>query len=278
MKIELHERLSQMQASSSIFAVNGTNGDERGITALIDLMGKHGLPFYQSEISTRNQGPAGLFNANDTIIIKVNGQWNERGGTNTDLIKSILEAIVRHPDRFNGEIIIADNGQGTGRGATGSGGSFTWPDNNAMDTSQSIQKVVNSLCCSSNISTYLWDNIAFKRVSEYSDGDEEDGYVIDMVSNPRTGVMVSYPKFKTEFGTFISFKEGVWNPDTKSYYSSRLKIINMPTLKSHSSFGATCCTKHYMGVCTDRLTEELGTRTHDTVGTGGMGTAKSILM
>ena len=46
----------------------------------------------------------------------------------------------------------------------------------------------------------------------------------------------------------------------------------MPVLKSHSGYGVTGCTKHYMGVCSDKLTARLGASTHSTVGTGGMGT------
>ena len=271
MKLELYERLSESRPASSIFVINGTSGNDRGITELIDLMGRYGLLFYKSSLSTKNQSPAGLLACDDTVIIKVNCQWDERGGTSTDLLRALIQTIVQHPDRFVGEIIVADNGQAR-YGTTGTGGSFNYSKNNAEDASQSIQNVVDSLYDSYRISTYLWDTITTRRVAEYSEGDEEDGYVIDTKRNPRTGVMVSYPKFRTKFGTLISFKQGIWDPQTKAYNSSRLKVINMPVLKSHSGFGVTGCVKHYMGVCSDQLTEELGVRTHSTVGTGGMGT------
>ena len=184
---------------------------------------------------------------------------------------AFIQAIVQHPDHFVGEIIVADNGQ-VCRGTTGTGGSYSYSKNNAENISQSVQNVVDSLPSSYHISTYLWDTIAMRRVTEYNEGDEEDGYVIDTTPNPRTGVMVSYPKFKTKFGTFISFKQGIWDPRAKAYDNSKLKVINMPVLKSHSGFGVTGCVKHYMGVCSDLLTEKLGVRTHNTIGTGGMGT------
>ncbi len=272
MKLELRGRLSEARSASSIFVVSGTSGNGSGITDLIDLMGKHGLLLYKLSLSARNQGAVGLLARDDTVIIKVNCQWDERGGTNTDLLRALVQAIVRHPDHFVGEIVIADNGQGTGRGVAGAGGSFNYNKNNAENISQSVQNVVDSLSSSYHISTYLWDAITTSRVAEYSEGDEEDGYVIDTMRSPRTGAMVSYPKFKTKFGTFISFKRGIWDPRAKAYNNSRVKIINMPVLKSHSGFGVTGCVKHYMGVCSDKLTERLGASTHSTVGTGGMGT------
>ena len=119
------------------------------------------------------------------------------------------------------------------------------------------------------VSTYLWDRITEKRVDEYSEGDMEDGYIVNQTANEATGIMVSYPKFKTKFGTYISFKRGIWNPETGSYDSDRLKVINVPVLKSHSIYGVTACVKHYMGVVSDRLTEH---NPHNHVDTGGMGT------
>jgi len=100
----------------------------------------------------------------------------------------------------------------------------------------------------------------------------EDGYVINMTVNPRTEIMISYPKFKTKFGTYISFKMGIWNPETQTYNSERLKVINMPVLKTHSTYRVTACVKHYMGVVSDKLTRNLGSRAHNMVGLGGMGT------
>ena len=271
MKLELCGQSSEARSASDIFIVNGTSGNDRGVAALIDSMGKHGLLFYKSSLSARNQGPAGLLACDDTVIIKVNCQWDERGGTSTDLLRAFILTVAQHPDGFVGEVIVADNGQAI-RGVTGAGGSFNFRNNNAEDTSQSVQKVVDSLCGSHRVSAYLWDTIATKRVAEYSEGDEEDGYVIDTKLNPRTGAMVSYPKFKTKSGAFISFKFGIWDPRAKIYDGSRLKVINMPVLKSHRGFGVTGCVKHYMGVSSDQLTESLGADTHSTVGTGGMGT------
>jgi hypothetical protein len=192
-----------------------------------------------------------------------------------DFLKVILYTIKNHPDGFVGEIVVADNGQGSGRGSLGSGGHLDYERNNAEDISQSVQKVVDSSQGSSKISTYLWDNITLNEVEEYSEGNLEDGYIVEKDVNKKTGIQVSYPKFKTMYGTYISFKKGIWDPQTKSYNSDSLKVINIPVLKTHSAYGVTACTKHYMGVPSDRLTGGtslmLGS-THSSIGKGGMGT------
>ncbi len=270
--LKITGKLAKFEPSSSIFVVNGTRGNDGGILKLIDLMGENGLPFYKSLESGKNKGPNGLIARDDVVLIKVNSQWDQRGGTNTDLLKALIQAILDHPDGFVGEIVVADNGQAQ-YGSLGNGGSFTWSKNNAENISQSVQKVVDFFAEKGyKVSTYLWDTITTKRVKEYFEGDMEDGYVVNATKNPRTGIMVSYPKFRTKFGTFISFKYGIWDNVTKTYDSEKLKVINVPVLKSHSGYGVTACIKHYMGVVSDKLTAALGARAHNTVDEGGMGT------
>ena len=61
-------------------------------------MEREGTPFY----AVRNGTPStGLIAKDDVVIIKVNSQWDERGGTNTDLVKALIQAIVDHPDGFH---------------------------------------------------------------------------------------------------------------------------------------------------------------------------------
>jgi hypothetical protein len=256
---------------SNIFVVNGTHGGDGGVKRLVDLMGNSSLNFYQSSTPGKNKGPTGLIANDDTVIIKVNSQWDQRGGTNTDLLKEVIQAITEHPDGWRGEIIVADNGQ-TQYGSAGTGGSFEWPQANAKDHSQSVQKVVDSFDPKYRVSTYLWDKITETRVEEYSTGDTRDGYIVNATRNPRTGIMVSYPKFTTKYGSMISFKLGLWNQTTKAYDSSKLKVINMPVLKTHSGYGVTGCVKHYMGVTSDKITTSLGSSSHNSIGNGAMGT------
>ena len=230
------------------------------IDKLVNLMGSHGLLFYKSNTRGANQGPDGLIARDDVVLIKINSQWPYRGGTNTDVLKELIQVIVQHPEGFVGEIVVADNGQGWG--------SMNWPESNAENTAQSTQDVVGMFMRSYSVSTYDWQDIRSTRVAEYSEGDVGDGYILYNEADPETGIFVSYPKFRTEFGTYISFKYGIWNG---TGYEKRLKVINMPVLKSHFYYGVTASLKHYMGVQSEARYAGLANG-HSTVGSGGMGT------
>lgn len=254
--------------TSDIFMVNGTTGDDGGVPQLIRLMEREGTPFYATETGSSR---AGMIAKDDVVLLKVNAQWDERGGTNTDLVKALIRAIVDHPDGFSGEIIVADNGQAQ-YGPAGTGGSLDFEKNNAEDRAQSIARVVGSFSGSHRVSTYLWDTITTGRVREYADGDTNDGYIVNDTPNPRTGIPVSYPKFTTPYGTRVSFKHGIWNATAGAYDEDRLKVVNVPVLKSHGTYGVSGAVKNYMGVPSDRLTAAMGSRAHATVDDGGMGT------
>ena len=234
-------------------------------------MGRRGLPLHRSPSTGPTSGPEGLVGKEDLVIIKVNGQWAERGGTNTDLLRSLIGETAGHPEGFDGEIVVADNGQRQ-FGTTGRGGDFDFSRNNAEDRSQSIRKVVDSFAGSRRVSARLWDGITTRRVGEYDEGDGEDGYVVAPSPSARTSALVSYPKFRTDAGTFVSFKKGLWDPKRRSYDGERLKVINLSLLKSHVVCGVTATVKNYMGVVSDKLTARLGHRAHDRIFTGAMGT------
>ncbi len=240
--------------SSNIYIVNGL--DVAHINDLIDFMGSHNLSFYQSSTEGDTQGMDGLIASTDVVLLKTNCQWDRRGGTNTDVLKELIQAIIDHPDGFSGEIIVADNGQGRG--------SLDWDNANSEYKNQSAQDVVDTFSFSYKVSTFLWDYIRGIEVDEYSLGDMNNGYVLNSTADAETEIFVSYPKFQTDYGTNVSFKEGIWNGLS---FEKKLKVINLPVLKSHSGYGVTATLKNYMGV----QSETLGNG-HDKVATGGMGT------
>jgi hypothetical protein len=222
---------------SDLYIVQNATGSEgnmdSAVGALLDMMESEGLDFYETAST-----PSGLIGCNDVIILKANGQWSSRGGTNTDLVKSVISAIFTHPDGFTGEVVVADNGQGLGN--------LDFNYANSYYHNQSLTDVVNSFD-GFNISTFLWDSLRFRAVDEYSNGNLHDGYVLNDTWNPDTEIFTSYPKFRTIHGTYISFRNGVWNNET-GYDSDRLKVINMPVMKSHFRYGVTGCVKNYMGL------------------------------
>jgi len=250
---------------SAVF-VESSDGTDDGVHRLVQAMQSHGVSFHQTQAAAY-----GLIASGDVVILKINAQWDQRGGTNTDLIRGVVREILNHPDGFTGEIIIADNGQAQFGSAAGGGGSLDWARNNAADQAQSTLRVINYFQgMGYRVTGVLWDTFTRNRVQEFSAGDMTDGFVVeDHVRS--TGIAVSYPKFTTEFGTQVSFRYGIWNAAAGTYNSETLKVINMPVLKSHMLFQVTAAVKNYMGVPSDWLTRTNG-RAHNSVGTGGMGT------
>jgi len=251
---------------SAVF-IEDSDGTDDGVQRLIRSMQNHGVHFYQTRAT-----PTGIIAPGDVVLLKINAQWDQRGGTNTDLIRGVIQEILNHPDGFTGEIIVADNGQAQ-FGSFGRGGSLDWDLNNAVDTSQSTMTVIRSFQARGyRVTGVLWDDFTTVRVQEFNTGDMRDGFVMESVARP-TGIAVSYPKFTTEFGTHVSFRYGIWDPAAQAFNGEILKVINMPVLKSHSWLQVTAAVKNYMGVPSDRLTRTIpGGRAHDSVFTGGMGT------
>ena len=233
-----------------------------GLDALLGLMGSNGLKLHRSAITGPTSGPDGLIAADDVVLIKINYQWGERGGTNTDLLRGLVLRLAEHPDGFTGEIVIAENTQFAGAD------NFDRAANNAQDHGQSPRDVADHFAVSGvQISLFDWTLIRHTEVDEYSAGDLSDGYVV-YPYDPAFQGRVSYPKFRTDLGTFISLRDGVWDLPSNSYDRSRLKVINLPVLKSHhATYGATACVKNWMGV----ITTGLSTNSHGATRYGILG-------
>ena len=235
-----------------------------GLDGLLGVMGSHGLKFHQSAATGSTSGPDGLVAADDLVLIKINYQWNERGGSNTDLLRGLIHRITDHPDGFTGEIVIAENTQFAGAD------NFDRSANNAQDHNQSPRDVVNHFAgLGFHVSLFDWTQIRHVSVDEYSAGDLADGYVV-YAYDPSFQGRISYPKFQTELGTYISLRDGVWDLPSNSYDRDRLKVINLPVLKSHhATYGATACVKNWMGV----ITTGLSTNSHSAMRYGLLGAA-----
>jgi uncharacterized protein (DUF362 family) len=233
-----------------------------GLDELIAMMGAHGTKFFRSDVTSLTAGPEGILGANDVVAIKINYQWDERGGTNTDVLRGLIARILDHPEGFTGEVVVVENAQFK------STEGFDRPHNNAEDIAQSPHDVVAHFRDQGHrISLFDWTPIRFDEVSEYDQGDLRDGYVV-YPWDPQLVGRPSYPKFRTEHGTYVSLMHGVWDQAGGTYDRERLKLINVPVLKSHhSTYGATAMVKNYMGV----VTRELGTYSHTAIRYGILG-------
>jgi hypothetical protein len=145
---------------------------------------------------------------------------------------------------------------------------FDRDNNNAQDITLSPADVVAGFQSQGqNVSTRIWRGLRNTLVGEYSEGDMTEGYVVYPYDAALQGA-VSYPKFQTASGTYISLRHGIWDPGTSTYDRTHLKFINVPVLKSHgAAYGATACVKNYMGV----VTVGLDTNSHASVRYGLLG-------
>jgi hypothetical protein len=233
-----------------------------GLDNLLTLMGVEGLKFYQSDTESLWAGPDGIIAADDVVVIKINYQWPQRGGTNTDLLRGLIRCIVDHPDTFAGEVVVCENAQ------FNSVENFDRDENNAQEHSLSPHDVVVGFQDQGyTVCHYDWTERRYTQVNEYADGDMTDGYIVYPYDAQLHGC-VSYPKFQTSYGTYVSLRYGIWDPDSETYDREHLKFINVPVLKSHhATYGVTACVKHYMGV----VTRELSTNSHGAIRYGILG-------
>ena len=233
-----------------------------GLEELVKLMGRGGLKFHRATSPSPIAGPDGILGADDVVLIKINYQWPQRGGTNTDLLRGLIRLIVDHPDGFTGEVVVCENAQFAGVDG------FDRSDNNAQDTGLSPRDVVDHFSALGHaVSLSDWTAFRYQSAGEYATGDITNGYVVydyDASLNGR----VSYPKFQTAQGTFVSLRDGVWDPSAEAYDRDRLRVINLPVLKSHhSTYGVTACVKNFMGL----VTSALRTNSHSAIRYGLLG-------
>ena len=216
------------------------DNDHAGVDALFQLMGENGLKFYRSDQTSPLSGPSGMIQSNDVVLIKVNAQWKYRGCTNSDLIRGLVQRILDHPDGFNGEVVIFENGQGRGSlncDTSSSYGGDTSVHANANNESHSFLYLVNTVFNDPRVSAYLLDPISNTFIE-----------ATDHVTNGyRKFENVSYPCFTTAGGNRVELLEGIWQ---RNNYIQNLKVINVPVLKYHDTGGSdiTASLKHFYGV------------------------------
>lgn len=233
-----------------------------GLDNLITLMGREGTKFYRSATESVVSGPDGIIAADDVVIVKINYQWAQRGGTNMDLLRGLVLRLLDHPDTFTGEIVICENTQFAGTAE------FNRAENNAEDRALSPYDVVEGFRQAGHpVSLHDWTLHRTVAVGEYVEGDMTDGYVVYDYDAQLAG-RISYPKFQADSGTYVSLRDGIWEPETGTYDRQRLKLINLPVLKAHRyKYGATACVKNNMGV----VTTALSTNAHNSCANGLMG-------
>jgi len=218
---------------------SGLTNHHDGLDALLSLMGRHGLKLYHTAEETPLGGGDGLVGRSDVVLVKVNAQWKFRGCTNSDVTRGLIQRVLEHPDGFDGEIVLIENGQGGGSFDCDTMWGGRYPDTgvhaNATNESHSFSYLVDEVFADPRVSRYLLDPIRKDFISE--DDHSTDGY--------RRVFNVSYPCFTTAKGNRVELKEGIWN---SSGYDENLVLINVPVLKHHVGCGITGALKSFYGV------------------------------
>jgi len=205
-------------------SVPDANLEDPAMNALFTLMENRGENIYN------------IVGSDDVVVIKCAFQWDYRNNTSTDRIKGFVWKILNHPDGFTGEILVGDNTQWRSLGTI---------CNNSEDTDQDILDVINTFSAKGYpVYKFEWMNIIETFVDEYSSADYNDGYIWEDATK------ISYPKFQTGGGTYVSMRYGVWDEVGEVYDADKLCIINFPVLKSHGAGwgGATIGLKNWMGM------------------------------
>jgi hypothetical protein len=217
----------------------GLGNRHEGLDALLSLMAKCGLKLYRMDGNTDLGGDNGLIDKSDVVLVKVNAQWKYRGCTNSDVIRGLVQRILEHPEGFDGEIIIFENGQGGGSLNCDTMWGGRYPDAgvhaNAEDEKHSFSYLVDTVFADPKVSRYLLDPIRETFISK--EDHSTDGY--------RKLDGVSYPCLTTPKGNRVELKEGIWNGES---FDENLKLINVPVLKHHMGCGITGALKSFYGV------------------------------
>ncbi len=210
-----------------------------GVDRLLTLLASSGRKLHRSSTVSELSGPSGMIASDDIVLVKVNAQWKYRGCTNSDVVKGVIQRVLEHPDGFSGEVVIFENGQGSGELDCSSRRASNYPDGashpNAESPAQHFSYLANTFFSGQSVSEYLLDPIRrnFIGPSDHSN----DGY--------RTVGNVSYPCFTTAKGNRVELRVGLW---TGSGHADRLKLINIPVLKNHGGCGMTGALKNSYGV------------------------------
>jgi len=231
-------------AKSPVFLVDNCpvhDGQLRhvGVDSLLHLLSANGNKFYKTDKEGDLNGPNGIIAANDVVMLKVNAQWKCRGGTNTDMLRGLIQRILQHPDGFKGEVVIFENGQNRPAAFDGIHSDSLkteykpFPEligkvmvNAEQQDLLTIDYLVGTVFAGKPVSSFLMDPHANVWITD--DDHKTNGY--RRVGEKGTAC-VSYPCFTTANGNRVELKNGIWNG---TGFAQNLKLIHCPVLKDHN--------------------------------------------
>ena len=200
---------------------------------------------------------------NDVVAIKPNVQWWNHGVPNLLVVKTLVEEIFNRKGGFNGEVVIVENVH-RGKSPWQHAG---WAKH--FDLNSDIDGInnFNDLCgqlkhkYGERFSNVHLINVKSggKRVYNPTQGagyvycDGTGGQQLIEMDNGVSGdgfrkVIMTYPIFKTDKGTVVDFKNGVWESGAYST-ENKFRFINLAGINHHSKWcGISSTIKNYLGI------------------------------
>jgi len=227
-------------------AANGAPAEN--LTKVIELMG----------------GIEKIIGSSDVVLIKPNVQWWNQGAPNLSAVFRFVDLIMNRPGGFDGEVVLMENCH---RGPSpwnsmGSGWAPRFERNSDLREVSNFNELCGHLKKKYTVKfsvRHLIDvGAGGRRVFRPEDGngyvycDGTRGVPLITCENGLTGkdhrvTIITYPILKTDRGTVVDFKNGVWEKGT--YTGQPLRFINFSALNYHSLFcGMTSSIKNYMGI------------------------------
>ncbi len=199
----------------------------------------------------------------DAVVLKPNGQWRRQGYTHTECMKALIDVILDRPGGFAGEVIIAEH---VHRSATDTlSGSYcwnmivdnrtnNWPDMNYFELVDDYHtRGIPNVTAIPLLDSGVGDFVAVSVPGDLATG--QHGWVRTTYTAPTNGrtCRLSHPILRSAYsGNLIDLQNGVWSGG--DYNGQQVKLIFLPTLNNHGSFGSedyagpTSAVKCHLGI------------------------------
>lgn len=231
--------------SARVFrAVNGSPGEN--MEKVVEMMG----------------GIDALIGLDDIVILKPNLQWFNHGAPNIAAVNSLVEMIMGMRNGFRGQVILMENIHYGPKPWELAGWARPFARNSDLPGISNYNELAAVLKkkYDNNFSVcHLIDvKSGGKRVFSPTDG---PGYVLcdgahdvpllsmdnGLTGKNRREVLMTYPIIRTDRGTLVDYRHGVW--ENGAYTNQPVKLINIAALNHHSSYcGMTSAVKNFLGV------------------------------
>ena len=203
-----------------------------------------------------------LFGAEDVVILKPNLQWYNQGAPNIAAMDRLVTRIMEMKGGFQGEVVLAENIHRGPRPWERAGWAVPFVRNSDLPGVANYNGLAAELKrkYGDRFSVCHLINIASGggRVCAPADGpgyvlcDGTGGVPLLALDNGLQGVnrrevVMSYPILKTDRGTLVDYRWGVW--EKGAYTGQAVKFVNCAALNHHSVYcGVTSAVKNFLGV------------------------------